>query len=169
MDNPTMKILFAKMLIPDGGVLSQLNRQISYYDEETDGYQDWHYMVLVISYGEKASKLILDLIQQVIEIFPLLPARESREMEDALVKYLANWAESSITTPNAMNEIVEFLGAVLANVPSLRKAFEAQIKAWTEDKRLRYKTLAAAVENHWVKEELALKQKKQVNISQWDI
>ncbi len=168
-ENTTLKILFVKMLIPNGGVLDQLDRQVSFYNEQEKQYQDWHYMVLVISYGEKASNILVDLLIQVTDIFPLLQTKESRTMEDLLVKYLTNWVEASMKTPKAKDEIIEFLGKVLANVQRLHEAFQNQIKAWQEDESLRYKTLAVNLENARQKELSVLKEKRKVDVSGWNI
>lgn len=168
-DDPTIKILFIKMLIPIGGVFDQLDRQVSFYNEDEEEYQDWHYMVLVISYGEKATNILLDLLIKVTEVFPLLQAKESRAMEDLLVKYLTNWVESSIKTLEAKSRITEFLGKVLANVERINAAFKNQIKTWQDHEQLRYKTLAIDIENARQKELFILREQKKIDISDWDI
>ncbi|MEM6805963.1 MAG: hypothetical protein AAF696_31490, partial [Bacteroidota bacterium] len=107
----------------------------------------WHYMVLIISYGEKANRLLLALFSEAVNAFRELEAGESRVMEDQLVKYLANWAMASLDPKEARTRVVEFLGELLYKTKRINHAFESKLKEWDEHKERKVKTLSSEIKS----------------------
>lgn len=146
-NNLYMKIFFIKILLLKGGVLDQLDRQVSFLNEETELFEDWHYMVMVISYGEKAHNLLLNLLEKVVKGIEEMESAEKRAMEDSLIKYLSRWAEASLDIGEAREQIIDFLGNVLYKLPTIYRAFNTKIKNWSKNDKIKFRTLVPEIEN----------------------
>ncbi|KAA3632660.1 MAG: hypothetical protein DWQ02_14430, partial [Bacteroidetes bacterium] len=86
-----LKIFLVKMLLPQNGVLHQLNRKINIFNEETQVIDEWHYLIKNMSIGEEAIRILTDLISAVVKAFPELEQEESRVMESFLLDHIENW------------------------------------------------------------------------------
>jgi len=164
-----MKIFFIKMLLSEDGVLDRLDGIVTFFNEEADTREEWHYMVMNISYGEKAGEILLSMFKKVVQNFAELDANEVRVMEDALVKYLANWAKASVNTPDAKSQIVTFLGELLFQLPSIHKVFELQLKKWEKENSLTLKTLSISIKNAISQHQAKADRKTLVDVSKWKI
>lgn len=165
-ENEGAKIILARILLVRNGIFNRLDQKITIYDRINEADLEVHYMITVISIDEEARNTILEFLVKSVSAFELNMARK---LEDALVTHLANWIVTSIEAPIMKNYIVPFYGRLFYESPRIYEAFENQLMDWREDENLKFSTLVSLIETHLLDLKKSARQKKQVDISKWQL
>jgi len=127
-DKP-IKVFLLKMLIPKGGVLSQLRNSISIYDEKSSQWENWHIMLYTIHHTAQEPENFLTFFQKIANAFQELPPTENNAFKELLWEHhLKGWMSASENQEEAKESLIDLIASIVLTIPIFTNLYSHKIE-----------------------------------------
>lgn len=113
------------------GVLNHIDRSFSYYNNELNEWQDWHYIVRVLhDVEEQQHDEFIEFFAVLFNNLKILPPADRLDTKNSILDVLLSWGTYSAENDKAKQIIISFYVKLMKKVPEIEKGLMKRITSW---------------------------------------